>query len=132
MRKLLMIMLLATGLCFATSAQPVSAFDAFGTNQYHCTSADKARSAVCKVKAGPTKDPISGKDGILVKATTIIAWMGGAAAIILLILGGIRLMTANGDPGKIASARGTVINAMIGLVIIGLSSAIILFVLEKF
>ena len=108
----------------------IEAFPVSNTSQIACSGDVGDFSAVCK--RGGTHNPISGPNGILVKVTRVIAYMGGAAAIILLIVGSIRLMTSSGDANKAAGARATVINALVGLAIIGLSTAILTFVIEKF
>ena len=72
-----------------------------------------------------------GPNGLLTKAAGIIMFAGGVAAIIMIILGGFTFMTGSGDPGTLASARKTIIYAVVGLVILVLPSAIIRFVISR-
>lgn len=46
---------------------------------------------------------------------TILLALGIGIAVILLIVGGIKYMTSQGDPEKAKSARGMIINALIGV-----------------
>lgn len=48
---------------------------------------------------------------------TILLAVGIGLAVILLIVGGIKYMTSQGDPEKAKSARAMIINALIGVAI---------------
>ena len=47
----------------------------------------------------------------------IILRLGGIIAVIFVIVGGFQFITSQGEPDRIKNARGTIINALIGLVI---------------
>jgi len=49
----------------------------------------------------------------------------GFVALIFLVWGGFKYMTASGDEEKVKSAKGTIINALIGLVIVILAYALV-------
>lgn len=119
--------LLLLMLCFTAAMPTASAWNPFG--RVDCTDAAQKDSAVCTGKT--SEDPISGTQGILASATNVIAYIAGAAAIIIIIISGIRYMTAAGDSSKIQSARSTLINALIGLAVIVLAKAIITFVIGR-
>jgi len=106
-------------------ASPVlAATNPFGS--VDCTKAPD--SAVCQPTTG---DPISGSNGVLHKVTLLIAVLAGAAAIIVMILAGIRYITSNGDAEQVAKAKRTIILAAAGLVIIVAGQAIINIVLSR-
>lgn len=54
----------------------------------------------------------------------------GALFLVLIIYGGVQYMTAGGDEKKIQSARQTIINAIIGMVVVALSYAIAFYVIN--
>lgn len=56
----------------------------------------------------------------------------GAIAVIVIVIGGIRYVTSDGDPGKIKSAKDVILYAVVGLIIAILSYAIVNFILERF
>lgn len=56
----------------------------------------------------------------------------GMIAVIAIIIGGIRYVTSNGDPGQIKSAKDTILYAVIGLVVAIMAYAIVGFVLAQF
>lgn len=53
----------------------------------------------------------------------------GAICVLVVIIAGIRFMLAQGDPGKISSARSTIIYALVGLVVSMMAFVIVGFVL---
>ncbi len=62
----------------------------------------------------------------------ILLFVLGAIAVIMIIVGGIRYTTSNGEAGNIKSAKDTVLYAVIGLAIAILAYAIVNFVLGAF
>jgi len=75
---------------------------------------DASTSSVCK---SSSKDPITGKDGVLNKATVIVSTIVGVASIIVIIIGGFKYVISGGDSNQTKSAKDTVLYAVIGLVI---------------
>lgn len=66
--------------------------------------------------------------------TTIIntfSLIVGIVAVVMLIYGGFRYVTSGGDSSNIGNAKNTIIYAIVGLVIVALSQAIVQFVLTK-
>ncbi len=68
---------------------------------------------------------------ILKAAINVISVILGAAAIIILLVGSIHFITAGGDANSVASARNSVLYALIGLAIAALAQTIVVFVLDK-
>jgi hypothetical protein len=87
-------------------------------------------STICDVDG---KDPITGADGngVLLKAASIIALVAGVAAVIIIIYAGMQYVLSGGDAQKTQSAKNTIMYAVIGLVVIALSSTIVSFIVTK-
>jgi hypothetical protein len=66
---------------------------------------------------------------IIASVTNIISSLVAVASVIMIIVGGFRYVTSGGDSNKVAAARGTIINALIGLVIAVMAQVIVRFVL---
>jgi hypothetical protein len=64
-------------------------------------------------------------------AINILSAIVGIAAVIVIIISGLRFITANGDASSVATARNGIIYAVAGLIIVALSQAIVHFVLGK-
>ena len=61
---------------------------------------------------------------------TVFVWTG-IIAVIVIIIGGILYIIAQGDPGKITRAKNTILYAVIGLIVSLLAFAIVNFVLNR-
>lgn len=133
---IMLSLLLTTGSVLTTYAAACSSTDSqacecpAGSNPLSCACQGSGSGAsVCS--ADGSKDPIDGPDGVLKKVTLIIATIAGIAAVVIIIISGLRFVTANGDSQKIASARNAIIGALVGLVIIAAAASIITFVIGK-
>lgn len=75
----------------------------------------------------------SGKDinGVIKVLLQVLSVVVGVIAVIMIVIGGFKFITANGDSNKLASARSTIIYAIIGLVVVALSQIVVFFVLNK-
>lgn len=90
---------------------------------------DAGSSAVCsESKKG---NPVAGADGLINKIANVIAVVAGMAAVIMIIYGGLKYVTSNGDSNSISSAKHTIIYALIGLVVIALAKILITFVVSR-
>jgi len=63
-------------------------------------------------------------------AVTAVIWLVGIVAVGMIIFGGVRYATSQGDPGKTKSAKDTILYAVVGLVVAILAFTITAFVLE--
>lgn len=79
-------------------------------------------------------DKSKGEDKIqstLQSIINILTAIVGIAAVVLIIVSGLRFITANGDSGSINQARNGIIYAVVGLIIVSLAQAIVRFVLSR-
>ncbi len=70
-------------------------------------------------------------EDIIKNVITTILIVLGMVAVIMIILGGIRYTTSNGDASSIKGAKDTILYAVVGLVIAILSYAIVNFVVGR-
>jgi hypothetical protein len=76
-------------------------------------------------------DPVSGHNGILMKASLVISSLAGVTAVIIILVSAFRYITSAGDTQKASSARSGIIGAVIGLAIIMAAEGILVFVLHN-
>jgi hypothetical protein len=69
--------------------------------------------------------------GIIAVLINVAFGAAGLIAVIYLIVGGYRYITASGNPDAIELAKGTIINSVIGLIIILISFLIVSYVLRS-
>lgn len=92
-----------------------------------------AKSEVCK-GAGVNGSCGTGGvslDNIVKNIVQLFAVIIGVAAVIMIMMGGFKYITSGGDAGKVASAKSTLLYAIIGLVVAFMAQAIVSFVLTK-
>jgi hypothetical protein len=77
-------------------------------------------------------DPLTGQGSILIRVTNVIAWLGGAIAVIMIIYASFTYVTSGGEQSKVKRAKDIILYAVVGLVVIVISRAIVIFVLNKF
>ncbi len=114
--------------CLAVIAAPSAAHAAFNPFADVCSNADAKTSAACQANGS---DPISGGNGILNKVTLFIALVGGAAAVIVIVVAGIMYVASDGDPGRTKIARETIIFAIVGIIVILVARSIVVFVVSR-
>ena len=80
------------------------------------------------VEGMPTQ--LVGTDGTISNVVNSILYVAGIIAVVMLIFGGIRFMVSRGDKDKVQKAKNTVIYAIIGLVLVIFSYAIVNFIVS--
>ncbi len=76
-------------------------------------------------------NPLYGPEGIVTRAIYGLSLAIGVVAILVIIIGGIKMTLSSGDAGKVKGARDQVIYACVGLIVAALAQAIVWFVLRK-
>jgi hypothetical protein len=61
----------------------------------------------------------------------VFAIVIGIVGVIMIMVGGFKYITANGDSSSIASAKNTIIYALVGLVVAASAQTIVWFVLDN-
>lgn len=126
MKKRLLLTAVLLAVAWLAIPMPASAADIF---QDACKNGKTAKSAVCS--STTSTDPVSGDNGALAHIIDIITYVAGAAAIIIIVYGAIKYITSGGDAANVKNAKDTVFYALIGLAVIVLAKALMLFVLGK-
>lgn len=123
------------GACPAGSKQEKKGTGAVACADSACTGSQNPSTDACTANPG---NPLAGPDGLLIKVTHIIAYLGGAIAVIMIIVGSIRFITSGSDLSTgsrtdtdVEEAKATIANALIGLAVIVLAQYIISFVIVR-
>lgn len=126
MRRLLLTLLMPLALIFTIMpALPAAAVDVFP----NCGAGSaNGTPAVCNDTKSTSGNPAV---SVIKDAINILSVVIGVAAVILMIVGGLRLVGSAGDPQAAASARGTIIAALIGVVIAAIAQTLVIFVLDR-
>ena len=119
------VMLLLAVLPLAIS-QPAFADCISDPTSAGCPCALNSSSAACQDLSKP-----DGLSNTLKNATNTVLFIAGALAVIMIIYGAIRFMTAHGNEKQVESARLIVTYSVIGLIIAILAYALVNFVLSN-
>lgn len=103
------------------AAPTVSAIDLFP----ECGGAN-ADTAVCKAQGSDQVESLAQN------ITSILLWILGAVAVIMIVIGGFKYVTSNGDSNSIQSAKNTILYSVIGLAVAMLGQVIVLYVVQWF
>ncbi len=87
---------------------------------------NSAKSA-CGDKCGPDN-----VDTIFSNVTNALLFVIGAVAVIMIIIGGLRYITSNGDPKAAEAGRNTIMYSVIGIIVAMAAYAIVNFVAGRF
>ena len=90
------------------------------------------QSGVTESKGAGVPEAVSGDEGLVTKIINILLWAIGIVSVIMLIIGGFRYATSNGDSNQVTAAKNTIMYAVIGLVVAIFAYAIINFVINQF
>ena len=96
-----------------------------------CSSGQAQQSSLCQGRGDSSQDPLTGTKGLIRGIANILAFVTGLGAVIIVIVAGLRYITANGDANQAKKARDAIIAALIGIVIIVLADSIVGFVISR-
>ena len=116
------VAVLASGIMMAQPSLVLA--DAKGDICAGIGTADPATNGGCSTSTAPVSNTLRNVINLL----SIIA---GVVTVIMIIIAGFKYVTSGGDSSKIGSAKTTLTYAIVGIVIVALSQAIVQFVLQK-
>ncbi len=93
---------------------------------------DLCSGSVVEFQGGGTCGNTNGQtaNNLVAKIINIVSLVVGAVAVIMLIVGGFRYITSGGKQDSVASAKNTILYAIIGLVIVALAQLVVHFVIN--
>lgn len=97
-------------------------------NVFQDCSGDAANSSICKA-AGT--DKLFGAGSLWNRILNVFTMVIGAVAVLMMIIGGLRYVTSNGEPAQLTSAKNTILYAAVGIVVAAMANAIVNFVLTN-
>lgn len=90
-----------------------------------------AAGAACAAPTG-SSDNLFAQGGIFQTISNTLIFLVGAIAVIMLIIGGLRYVTSNGEAASIKGAKDTITYAIIGIIVAMLAFAAVSFVISRF
>jgi hypothetical protein len=127
-KSLILSLLSAIVACLFTLAPTATAAAASNFNNAACNGAAVVSGGNCPGSGKAATDSIN---NVIRTAIIILSVIVGVAAVVMIIVSGLRFITSNGDASSIASAKSGLTWALIGLVVVGLAQFIVHFVLNS-
>lgn len=132
-KTLLVAAFAAPTLAFAAAAVPGA--PAFAQNECQSTAGGEnltlQSGANCAKGKGQQTD-LFGQTGVFKRIVDVMLFLIGSISVIMLILGGVRYVLSGGEQAKVASAKDTILYAIIGVVVSILAYAVVNFVIGSF
>ncbi len=72
--------------------------------------------------------PLSSLETLLANVVSVFLGLAGIALFLMLVIGGIKWLTAAGDPKAVEAARSTITSAISGVVLLALALLILVFI----
>lgn len=113
---------------FLLPAQNASAVDIFDRGV--CNNGRASNATVCKDRKVGNDNPISGPNGVLMSIVNLLTIVVGIAAVIMIILGGLKFITSGSNPEEVKTARERIIYAIVALIIAALAQVIVRVILS--
>lgn len=138
MIKRILTTLTFISMCFMSMPQPASA-----TNLFTNLDCSKAGSSALCNRGNSNDSPLTGcpgkcGSGLIPSIANIVAYAAGAGAVILILIGSVKLITSGSDTSKggrvdedVINARRSIVNALVGLAIIVLARTLVVFIIDK-
>lgn len=125
--KAILISLVLMITSFATLAitAPVSAQLSQSSKNAACEGISSTTGGQCGT------DSAGSLNNVIAAILNLLSVVVGIIAVVMIIVGALKFITSGGDSQKVASARSTILYAVIGLVIVALAQVIVRFVLNK-
>lgn len=108
----------------------VGAFAPFAVHAEDCSGATDCMTQAVN-KTGGSQNTTSLPD-FMKKIANALLFVLGAIAVIMIIIGGIKYVTSQGDSSAVTSAKNTILYSVIGLIVAILAYAIVNFVINSF
>lgn len=81
------------------------------------------------VKALP--QGVNGNEQFITNGLNIVFTITGAIAVMMIVIAGIKYTGSQGDPQGVSKAKNTIIYAVIGLIVVILSAAVVNFIVAR-
>lgn len=118
---------LVAGLSMFMCAVPAQAALFDGSKDQACNGANLQDAGGCNTAVDQSNKVSSTLQALI----SILSIVVGIVAVIMLIIGGIRFVTSQGDGSSVAAARNTIIYAIVGIIVALMAQVIVKFVLGK-
>jgi len=73
-----------------------------------------------------------GNSGVFAEISSVLLFIVGAIAVIMIVIGGLRYVISGGDASQVQAAKNTILYALVGIIVAILAYAAVNFVINSF
>ena len=73
-----------------------------------------------------------GNSGVFSQISSVLLFIVGAIAVIMIVIGGLRYVISGGDASQVQAAKNTILYALVGIIVAILAYAAVNFVINSF
>lgn len=73
-----------------------------------------------------------GNTGVFSQISSVLLFIVGAVAVIMIVIGGLRYVVSGGDSSQVQAAKNTILYALVGIIVAILAYAAVNFVINSF
>ncbi len=73
-----------------------------------------------------------GDTGVFAEISSVLLFIVGAIAVIMIVIGGLRYVISGGDASQVQAAKNTILYALVGIIVAILAYAAVNFVINSF
>ncbi|HLZ15302.1 MAG TPA: hypothetical protein VKQ34_04940 [Candidatus Saccharimonadales bacterium] len=115
-------------------AVAITAVAALHTGTAHAALFDGSTGQACQgvgVGSNGCSGGASTINNLLTVGLNVLSVIIGIAAVVMMFVGGFKIVSSGGDANKVASGRGAITYAIIGLVVVAFAQSLVIFVLNS-
>lgn len=128
-KTILLSTIAATALLVPVAA-PMTVYAANGTlTENLCSGTDLTLSGGGSCQDSNAESKVN---STITLALNIFSSIVGIIAVVMIIVGGVKYITSQGESANVTSAKNTILYALVGLVVVALAQVIVRFVLNRF
>lgn len=127
----ILVLAVAVGAIFGQAAVATAAEQPYCAAGASCLAVLTVSDGASTARGAGVPTQLTGTGGVFTSVVNVLLFVIGAVAVIMIIIGGIRYVTSNGDQTHVKAAKDTIMYSIIGLVVAILAYAIVQFIVSN-
>ncbi len=98
----------------------------------HATAIGSISDGAASAKGTQQPADLFGNSGVFSEISSVLLFIVGAVAVIMIVIGGLRYVISGGDASQVQAAKNTILYALVGIIVAILAYAAVNFVINSF
>lgn len=110
----------------------VAAFTVLALDVSHAYAVSTIGDGADSARGEQQPSDLFGNAGVFSTISSVLLFIVGAIAVIMIVIGGLRYVISGGDASQVQSAKNTILYALVGVIVAILAYAAVNFVINSF